>query len=76
MALDEPDENDVTESVGGILYCMEKDLARMTGSVRLDLSCMGFQLVPERPLNRFLQPGACCSTGCGSGGCGTGGCGS
>ncbi len=70
MALDDPKDNDVTETVSGILYCIEKDLAERTGSISLDLGYMGFLLMPEHPLSDPSQAGGCCSS-CG-GGCGTG----
>ena len=49
MALDEPDDEDETQEVGGITFCMTKDLYQMIGEVSVGLSYMGFTISSERP---------------------------
>lgn len=68
MALDEANDQDVTETLEDTLFCMAKELFDQTGDMTIDLSYMGFTLTPEKP----LEMGGGCST-CG-GGCGTGSC--
>ncbi len=64
MALDEPGEDDVTETLDGVTFCMQKDLFEKVGSVAVDLGYMGFSITTERP---FADPGQSgCST-CGGG---------
>ncbi len=70
MALDDPNEQDMSEQVNGITYCMSGLLAMQTGEVTVDVSYMGFALTPEHPMQ--FQGGSCgggCSS-CGSGSCG------
>lgn len=70
MALDEPDtNNDITEDVGGMVFCMEKSLYETVGNVTIDLGAFGFQIGTERPYQAQYEEGASCSCGgsCGSG---------
>lgn len=64
MALDEANDQDVTETLGDTTFCMAKELAEQTGEMSLDISYMGFMLTPENPLP---SSGGCSSCG---GGCG------
>lgn len=70
MALDGANDMDATEVVGGVTYCMAKELYEQTGELGLDVSYMGFMLSAEHPLP---GSGSCGSGGCG-GGCGSGSC--
>ncbi len=74
MALDEPNEQDVTETIEDITFCMAKTLAAQTGELSLDLSYMGFMLSSEHPLTDPNSSGSCCATSGGTcGSCGSGG---
>lgn len=68
MALDEANDQDVTETLEGMTFCMARELSEKTGEMSLDVSYMGFTLTPEHPLE---MGGGCSSCGgsCGSGGC-------
>ena len=50
MALDDADDNDVSEEIGGVTYCMTKELYEAIGNISVDLSYLGFAIVSERPV--------------------------
>ena len=49
MALDDADDNDVSEEIGGVTYCMTKELYEAIGNISVDLSYLGFAIVSECP---------------------------
>ena len=61
LALDDPIEEDLVEEVGGLTFCMGKQLQKLIGGVTIGLGPMGFQCTPDIPL-----PGGGCSS-CGGG---------
>ena len=60
MALDDADDNDVSEEIGGVTYCMTKELYEAIGNISVDLSYLGFAIVSERPVPDM---GGSCSCG-------------
>ena len=68
MALDEPDDEDETQKVGGITFCMTKDLYQMIGEVSVGLSYMGFTISSESPYSASAPQGHGCS-GCSGDSC-------
>ena len=68
MDLDEPDDEDETQEVGGITFCMTKDLYQMIGEVSVGLSYMGFTISSERPYSASAPQGHGCS-GCSGDSC-------
>lgn len=68
MALDEANDQDVTETLEGMTFCMAQELAEKTGAMQLDVSYMGFTLTPEHPLENMGGGCSSCGGGC-SGGC-------
>lgn len=67
LALDAPNDEDVTEEVDGFKFCVGKDLLDQIKSVKIELGPMGFMLEPEAPLPEVAGGGCggCCG-GCGS----------
>jgi hypothetical protein len=62
LALDEPEEGDVTEDVGEFHFCMEKALMDQVGAVFIDYDPTGsFRIYTERPLSIFTTGGGSCS---------------
>lgn len=59
MALDEPDSEDETQEVGGIVFCMTKSLYQIIGEVSVGLSYMGFTITSERPYSAPMEHGGC-----------------
>ena len=66
LALDEPSAEDEVEEAAGYKFCMGKDLKEKVKSVKIDLTPMGFIVVPEVPLpdTGGSGCGGCCG-GCG-----------
>ena len=64
LALDEANENDKSFEANGYTFCLESDLLERVGSVKIDVSYMGFMVEPELPLGG----GGCSSCGGGCGG--------
>lgn len=71
MALDDADDNDVSEEADGIVFCMTKELYEAIGNISVDLSYLGFAITSERPVPDM--GGGSCSCGGGCSGCGCGG---
>lgn len=72
MALDEPDADDVTETVNGLPFCMKKDFFEAIGTVSIRCGFFGFVIDSEFPYEEDLNPkvGACsCSSGGHGGSC-------
>ena len=65
LALDEPTEDDQSFESGDFTFVISKDLLEMTGSLKIDLSPMGFDIITEYPLE-FEGGGGC--SGCPSAG--------
>lgn len=66
---DQVDPTDVAEEIGGITFCMDKNLAGETGLVSVSLKDGELVVRPERA---FIDPSAfSCSCGC-SGDCSSG----
>jgi len=72
LAMDTPDENDVTCEVDGFTFCLTSHLEEMIGGASIELTQFGFLVTPEKPLP--YQGGGCgsCCGGCGSGSCESG----
>jgi len=66
LALDEPNDKDVTGEADGFSFCMDKELQAEAGSISIDLSYMGFVVTPEKPLS---GGGGCSSCGGGCSSC-------
>ncbi|MDE5831847.1 MAG: IscA/HesB family protein [Desulfovibrio sp.] len=66
LALDEAGDDDMVEEIDGFKFCINKQLEDQIKSAKIDLTPMGFIVVPEVPLPD--------SGGSGCGGC-CGGCG-
>lgn len=62
MALDEPNDSDKVFKEGDFTFCINSDLLTQIESVRIDLTYMGFQVEPGKPL---ASSGGSCG-GCGS----------
>jgi len=73
MAIDAADENDVSEVIDGIVFCMAKRLYEMVGEVSIDLGYMGFAITTQMPFQAPEGSGGSCSCSGGCSGCG-GGC--
>ena len=68
LALDEPNEQqDVLEEREGFAFCMDKELLAQVEGVKIDMTYMGFAVIPTVPLPVPEGGGGC--AGCG-GGCG------
>ena len=67
LALDEVREDDVTQESAGYTFCIDKELWTSLGGVSIDVTAMGFLVVPEIPLP---NTGGCGCPSCGSGTCG------
>lgn len=67
LALDAPTDADVVEEANGYKFCIDRKLSDDIGNVKIEITPMGFDVVPEKPLP---QP----EGGSGCGGC-CGGCG-
>lgn len=67
LVLDEPNDTDSTEDVGGFTFCINKDLLGRIKSAKVDLSPTGFDIKPEVP---FPDTGVSGCSGC-CGGCGS-----
>ncbi len=66
LALDAPGEDDASFSDGGYDFCIAKVLLEQTGKINIEVSPMGFLVVPEIPLP---VGGGCSSCGGGCSGC-------
>lgn len=67
LALDEAGADDETFEAGGFTFCVNKELLGQIKGAAIELTPMGFMVVPDEPLPE--------SSGGGCGGC-CGGCGS
>lgn len=66
LALDNPTDDDDVQEVGGFKFCISKKLEGDTGNISIDLTDMGFNVVPEKelPMPEGGGCGGCCG-GCG-----------
>lgn len=67
LALDEATPEDKTEDAGGFSFCINQALLEQIKSAKIDLTPMGFVVVPEvaLPAGSGGGCGGCCG-GCGS----------
>lgn len=66
LAIDTPTDEDVVEEVGGFKFCINKKLEGETGNIKIELTDMGFNVIPEKelPIPAGGGCGGCCG-GCG-----------
>lgn len=66
LAIDTPTDDDNVEEVDGFKFCIAKKLSDETGNIKIDLTDMGFDVVPEKdlPIPAGGGCGGCCG-GCG-----------
>ncbi len=50
LALDDPAENDVTSTINGITFCIQKALQDKVGTIRIDHDGLQFIVFTERTL--------------------------
>lgn len=67
LALDEPTDQDKVDEVDGFKFVINQDLAEQVKNVKIELSPIGFEVIPEVPLPQAAGGGCggCCG-GCGS----------
>ena len=67
LALDEPTDQDKVEEVEGFKFVINSELADQVKNVKIELSPIGFEVIPEVPLPQAAGGGCggCCG-GCGS----------
>lgn len=68
LQLDEAGPDDAVEEVGGFTFCVNKELLDEIKSAKIDLTPMGFVVIPEVPLPSTGGAGGCggCCGGCGA----------
>lgn len=67
MALDESNDQDMTEELNGITFCVAKTLFEKVGNISIDLGYMGFHIQTEFPYADSKAHSSCSS--CGGGSC-------
>ncbi len=73
MALDEPSGDDDVIENNGFTFCIQKELYKEVESIKIDLTYMGFTVIPGVPFAFTGGCGGCsgCSTTGEGGACGT-----
>ncbi len=66
LALDESKSDDTTMEVEGFDFCIETSLLSQIGGATIDITYLGFNVEPDKPLNSAGSSG--CSS-CSSGSC-------
>ncbi len=67
LALDEICDDDVSQEAFGYTFCIGKDLWDAIEGASIDVTAMGFLVLPEKPLP---YTGGCGCSSCGTGTCG------